>query len=103
GPRPTNAAPWLLWTRGKEAEQNTCYDLDDPPSTCRSPQLSRPIHAQPPTLSTVTTIRRSSEPKEPPRHRISTPPCHPAGEAATVELRKPPPHPATRPTMMDLG
>ncbi|KAF3573412.1 hypothetical protein F2Q69_00061800 [Brassica cretica] len=61
-------------------KQNTCYDLDDPPSTCRSPQLSRPIHAQPPTLSTVTTIRRSSEPKEPPRHRISTPPCHPAGE-----------------------
>ncbi|KAH0902448.1 LOW QUALITY PROTEIN: hypothetical protein HID58_041951 [Brassica napus] len=47
GLRPTNATPGLLWTRGEEAEQNTCKNLVHPPATCRPPQLSRPILAQP--------------------------------------------------------
>ncbi|KAF2534014.1 hypothetical protein F2Q70_00032004 [Brassica cretica] len=80
GPRPTNATPGLLWTRGKDAEQSTCKNLVHPPATCRPPQLSRPILAQPPTLSTVTTFRRNSEPTEPPRHRTSATPCLPVGE-----------------------
>ncbi|KAG2334739.1 hypothetical protein Bca4012_000207 [Brassica carinata] len=77
-PRPTNATLGLLWMRGKEAEQNT--NLVHPSATCRPHQLSRPILAQPPTLSTVTTFRRNSEPTEPPRHRTSATPCLPVGE-----------------------
>ncbi|CAN7021789.1 unnamed protein product, partial [Brassica rapa subsp. trilocularis] len=38
-------------------------------------------------------FRRSSAPTEPPRHRTSSTPCLPVGEAASVELRKPPPYP----------
>ncbi|KAH0942405.1 hypothetical protein HID58_002042 [Brassica napus] len=51
------------------------------PATCRPPRLRRHILAQPPTLPTVTTFRRSSKTTEPPQdHRSSTPPCLPVGE-----------------------
>ncbi|KAH0909337.1 hypothetical protein HID58_032658 [Brassica napus] len=60
---------------------NTCKNLAHPPATRRPPRLERPILAQPPTLTTVTTFCRSSETREPPRdHCSSTLPWLPAGE-----------------------
>ncbi|KAG5405715.1 hypothetical protein IGI04_011834, partial [Brassica rapa subsp. trilocularis] len=85
GPRPKTATPGLLWTRVKEAEQNTCKNLAHQPTTCRPPRLSRPILAHPPTLSTVTTLRRNSETTEPPRHQSSATPCLPVGEFNQLE------------------